>query len=158
MKFGVDLFTPSAFNEHALIPQAVGWFLFGCHQLQFLWLSSILVLQGYEATPLWVARVPLCMGGSIPNQGGGCILIPPPDTEGYIPITPPSLVLLTMTQFQEWSHQSQGSLSNGVYGQQHHSLSQMHMFLSLSTAMSHYLWSSSPIFYGHSGRCPWQKL
>ena len=54
---------------------------------------------------------------------------------------PPCLVLLTMTQFCEWSHQSQGSLSNGIYGHRHHSLSQMHVFLLMSTAMSHYLWS-----------------
>ena len=136
--------------------QVVRWFLFGFYQLQFQWLSTILVLWGYEATPLWAVRVPLSVSGSIPYQGGRCMLIPPPDMEGYLPSTPPHLVLLTMTQFCEWSHWSQGPLSNAVYGQWYHFLSQMHVFLSMSTAMSHYLWSS-PIFSGCSSRYPWQK-
>ena len=67
---------------------------------------------------------------------------------------PPCLVLLTVTQFCEWSHQSRDSLSAGIYGQWHHSLGQMHMFLLMSTATSHYLWSS-PIFSGCSSRHPW---
>ena len=71
----------------------IGWFLFGCHQLQFLWLSSILVLQGYEANPLWVVRVTLCMGWSVPHQGGRHMLVNPPDMEGYLPITPPKFGL-----------------------------------------------------------------
>ena len=75
-------------------------------------------------------------------------------TEGYLPITPLCLVLLTMTQFHEWSHQSRGSPSNGIYSQQCHSLSQTHMFLLMSTATSCYL-RSSPIFHGHSSGCPW---
>ena len=89
------------------------------------------------------------MGGSTLCQGGRCQFVPLPDMEGYLPVTPPCLVLLTMTQFHEWSHQSWGSLSTGVYGQQCHSLSQMHMFLLTSTATSHYL-RSSPIFSGCS--------
>ena len=93
----------------------------GC-QVVTVWLLSTLVFVvvvvcgatgGYEATPLWVARVPLHMGGSIPHQGGRCLLVPLPNMEGYLPITPPCLVLLTMMQFHEWSHQSQGPLSNG---------------------------------------------
>ena len=39
------------------------------------------------------------MGVSTPHQGGRCQFIPLPDTEGYLPITSPCLVLLTMTQF-----------------------------------------------------------
>ena len=74
-------------------------------------------------------------------------------TWGYLPITPPSLILLTITQFPEWSHWSWGLLSNGIYGQWHHSLSQMHVSHLMSTAMSHYLWSS-PILCGYSGGCP----
>ena len=77
-----------------------------------------------------------------------------PTWRGIYPLHPPCLVLLTMTQFSEWSHQSQGPLSDGIYRQQHHSLSQMHVFPLMSTAMSCYLWSS-PIFCGCSGGCPW---
>ena len=80
------------------------------------------------------------MGGNTPSQGGRCQFVPLPDTEGYLPVTPPQcLVLLTATQFHEWSHQSPGSPSTGIYGQQCHSLSQTHMFLLMSTATSHYL-------------------
>ena len=57
------------------------------------------------------------MGGSTPHQGGRCLFVPLPDTEGYLPVTPQSLVLLTMTQFHEWLHLSQDSLSDGIYGQ-----------------------------------------
>ena len=34
-------------------------------------------------------RVPLHMGGSTPCQGGRHLLVPPPDMEGYLTITPP---------------------------------------------------------------------
>ena len=76
-----------------------------------------------------------------------------PIWRGTYPLHPPCLVLLTMTQFHEWLHWSQGPLSNGIYGQKCHSPSQMHMFSLMSTAMSHYLWSS-PVFCGCSGGCP----
>ena len=69
-------------------------------------------------------------------------------------LQPPSFVLPTMTQFHEWSHWSRGSLSNDIYGQQCHSLSQMHMFPLMSTPMSCYLWST-PVFCGCSGGHPW---
>ena len=36
---------------------------------------------------------------------------------GTYPLHPPSLVLLPVTQFHEWLHWSQGSLSDGIYGQ-----------------------------------------
>ena len=43
--------------------------------------------------PSRVARVPLHMGGSIPHQGGRCLLIPLPNMEGYLPITSLKFVL-----------------------------------------------------------------
>ena len=41
----------------------------------------IIFNEGYEATPLQVARVPLCMGWGILHQGGRHMLILPPDIE-----------------------------------------------------------------------------
>ena len=74
----------------------------GSHFWFLCWFQVFVVFDGgYEATPLWVARVPLCVGGSIPHQGGRHILKPPPDMEGYLPISlpPPCLALPTMTHF-----------------------------------------------------------
>ena len=46
--------------------------------------------------PFWLmAGVLLQLGGSTPHQGGRCQFIHPPDMEGYLPITPPFLVLWT---------------------------------------------------------------
>ena len=59
--------------------------------------------------PLYGMMVPLHVGVSIPHQGGRYQFIPLPDTEGTYPLHPPLLVLLTVTQFHEWSHGSQGS-------------------------------------------------
>ena len=72
---------------------------------------------------------------------------------GTYPLHPPCLVLLTMTQFHEWLHWSWGSLSAGIYGQQCHSLCQIHVFLPMSTATSHYLRSSLDV-YGRSHNFP----
>ena len=44
--------------------------------------------QGYKASFLPAARVPLQLGGSTLHQGGRHQLIHPSDTEGYLPITP----------------------------------------------------------------------
>ena len=50
---------------------------------------TLSVQLGYKATLPLVLRVPLCMGGSNLCQGGRCQFVPPPDTEGYLPIAPP---------------------------------------------------------------------
>ena len=128
-----------------------------------VWLLSILlfvVVIDSGATRVWSHP---SMGGKGPSSYGWgvfhirevdvCLSLFPTQ-RGTYPLHPPCLVLLTMTQFHEWSHWSQGSLSNGIYGQWCHSLSQMHMFPLMSTTMSHYLWSS-PILCGHSSGCPW---
>ena len=127
------------------------WFL---HLLWFF----VIFDRGYEATPPWVARVPHLVVGSILHQGGRCMLIPPPDTEEYLPgsLLPPCLALPAVTQFGEWLYLSWGSLSASINRHWCHSLHQMYMFLLMSTAASHYL-RSSPIFSGCSSRCPWWK-
>ena len=70
-----------------------------------------------------------------------------PTWRGTYLLHPQCLVFLTMTQFHEWSCWSQGPLSNGIYGQQCHSLSQMHMFpfdvnshVMLPLVFTHFLW------------------
>ena len=62
---------------------------------------------GYEATPLWTARVPLLVGGSILHQGGRQALLFLL-TWRYLPISLPPLCLAlpTITQFGEWLHSS----------------------------------------------------
>ena len=60
------------------------WFL---HWLQFF----IIFNREYEAAPLWLVRVPHLVGGSILHQGGRCMLAPPPDMEGYLLSSLPSL-------------------------------------------------------------------
>ena len=59
--------------------------------------------------------------------------------KGTYLLHPPCLVLLTMTQFHEWLHQSWGSLFAGIYGQQCHSLGQKYVFPPTSTGTSYYL-------------------
>ena len=61
----------------------------------------ILVKQVYKATLQLVAQVPLQLGGSTLCQGRRCQFVTNPDVEGYLPITPPFLVLHTLTQFHE---------------------------------------------------------
>ena len=87
-------------------------------QVFFLFQFFIVFNGGYEATPLWVVRVPLPVGGSILHQGGRCQFFPFPNVEGYLTVSlPPScLALPTMTQFGEWSRLSLGSLSASVNG------------------------------------------
>ena len=79
---------------------------------------------------------------------------------GYLPVLLPPLLCLalpTVAQFHEWLHSLWGSLSTSINRHWHHSLCFMYMFLLRSAATSHYL-RSSPVFGGHSSRCPWQKL
>ena len=115
--------------------------------------SSHLVQQGYKATFLPVARVPLQLGGSTPHQGGRHQLIDPPDMEGYLPITSPCWSCKTVSQFHEYLCWSWCSPSDGIYRQGHHSLSQTYVFLPMTMPTAHYL-VSSPIFSGCSGRHP----
>ena len=73
-----------------------------CGHALMTWLSSSSgVKQDYEATLQLAARVPLQLGGSTLHQGRRHGFIMNPDMEGYLPITPPFLVLQTMTQFHE---------------------------------------------------------
>ena len=95
-------------------------------------------------------RIPPCVGGSTPHQGGRHLPILPAGIEVTYLLHPPGLVLLTIPQFCKWLRWSQGSPSDCIYRQWCHSLSQMHVFLLMSAAMSHYLWST-PIFCGCSG-------
>ena len=142
-------------NLRAIQPSDLGWYLGGyptttppilastslCSGCQFwflCWFQFFVIFDGgYEATPLWVARVLLHVGGSIPcHQGGRCMLIPPPDTEGYLlHFTPISLFGLAnhVTQFDEWSYLSWGSLSASINGHWCHSLCCTYVFLLMST-------------------------
>ena len=93
-----------------------------------LWLLLILVLWGYKATPLWAVRVPLCVGGCTLHQGGRCLLVPLPDTEGYLPITSPMFSLANHDPVL-WvvTLVSRFTIQLCIYEQWHHSLSQMHI-------------------------------
>ena len=122
---------------------------------------SIFVIshEGYEATPLQVARVPLLVGRSIPHQRGRQTLWFFLTQVLLTHFTPPCfcLALPTMTQFHDWLHSSWGSLSASINRHWCHSLCLTYVFLPRFAATSHYLWSS-PILCGCSVRCPWQKL
>ena len=97
------------------------------------------------------------MGRSIPCQKGR-LLCPSFQHGGYLPVSCPPfyLALPTMTQFCDWSHPSWGPLSASVNGYRCHSLCLTYVFLPMSAAKSHYLWSS-PILSGHSSRHPQKK-
>ena len=104
-----------------------------------------------------MARVPLCIGGSTPCQGGRCQFIPPPDMEGYLPVTPPMFGLANPDQVLSVVVYILGFTICWHLQAASHSLGQMHMFLLTSTATSCYL-RSSPIFSGcssiiHSRSC-----
>ena len=90
---GLSNIHPLSFNEHALMLRLSGGYCLVAVNSSFCGCHQFWCLQGYEATPLWVARLPLHMGGSILHQGGRHLLIPLPDMEGYLPITTPMLGL-----------------------------------------------------------------
>ena len=113
-------------------------------QILFTVNTSCSVKQGYKATFQLMAGVPLWLGGSTLNQGRRCRSIKKPDMEGYLPITPPFLVLHTMTQFCEQLCLLLGPLSNGIYWQWCHSLSQMYLIWQTFMLTTHYL-KSSPV-------------
>ena len=136
------------FCGHALVP----------------WLSSssgaVVVLklliwwsEGKKPPSTW-KQGPLQLGGSTLCEGRRCQFITNPDTEGYLCITPPLFGLANFDPVPWVVVSVIGSLSNGVYGQQHHSLSQTYMFHQTSTPTTHYL-ESSPIISGCSGGHPW---
>ena len=88
------------------------------------WLSSLVCFSwGYDATPLQAVRVPLQVGRSILCQGGRqlCLSF---WHGGYLLISLPPFcfALPTVTQFCDWSHSSQGSLSTSINGCRHCSL------------------------------------
>ena len=95
MIWGDPTFTPLFFNEHTCVLRMLGGCCLAVINSGFFFLLSslILVQQGYKATPLWAARVPLHMGGSIPHQECRHLLISLPDMDGYLPITAPKFGL-----------------------------------------------------------------
>ena len=126
--------------------------------LDSLFSTFVISNEGYEATPLQAARVPLLVGRNILCQRGRQTLSFFLTWRLLICFTPCCfcLALPTVTQFQDLSHFSWGSLSASINGHCCHSLCLMYMFLPRSAATSHYLWSS-PILCGCSSRHPGQK-
>ena len=144
---------PFPFNEHVLMLRLLGGYCLVAVNSGFCSCHRFWCYKGIKP-PIYGQRGSLFVWVRVPcvREVDVCLsfLL---TWRGTYPLHPPSLVLLTMIQFPEWLHWSQGSLSNSIYGQQCHSLSQMHLFPLTSTAMSHYLWSS-PIFDGCSSGCP----
>ena len=140
--------TPHFFSEHVLVFRLLSGYCLVAVNCGFCGCHNFWYYEGIKP-PLYGWQGSLCLGGSIPCQGSRHLLIPFPTWRGTYLLHTPCLVLLNVTQFCEWLHQSGGPLSDGICGHQCHSLIQMHVFPLTSTAMSHYLWSS-PIFCGCS--------
>ena len=98
----------------------------------------------------------LLVGSSILHWSGRPLTLHP-DMGAVCPFHSPlhfvRLALPAMTQFSEWQHSSFGSLSASINGYRCHP-SALHTCPSGGLQPNHPYLESSPIFSGHSSRCP----